>query len=266
MSQIRTSLRQGLAGREWHPDLEIVPVFSCISEQMSLSEDCAPYHVQLTLIKRCPHTDRPIDMNFLIAQHTWLWLIVALLTGFLAHWALELFFLRHRMFDAEARLRRRSEELDSERFAHGRTAAELKSRLDALNAVQRQLTELVRERDEWVNLRNQKDAAYAEARQELESISAKLKVRSDELREVTEQWGTDRDALDSSRERAAQSEARLGAALQTRATLESELQSRERELANLQERFTELEGELRATSASHEALQAELAALRPESS
>ncbi len=83
-----------------------------------------------------------------VLQHAWLWLLALFLTGFLVHWVLELFFFRQRLFDAESRLRRRGEELDSERFAHGRTSVELKSRLEALHAAQREISELVRVREE----------------------------------------------------------------------------------------------------------------------
>lgn len=69
-----------------------------------------------------------------IAQHPILWLLAAFLAGALAEWILEMFVLRQRLFEAEDRARRRSEELDSERFHHGRTQADLRVRLGELDA------------------------------------------------------------------------------------------------------------------------------------
>ena len=73
-------------------------------------------------------------MRILVAQHPWLWLLCALLAGFLLHWLLDLFVLRRHWLDMENRLRRRSEDFDSERYAHSRTQAELKARTAEVEA------------------------------------------------------------------------------------------------------------------------------------
>ena len=64
----------------------------------------------------------------LVAAHPWLSLLAAFLAGYTVKWLLDLFVLRERLFTAEARAKRRGEELDSERFAHGRSQTELKAR------------------------------------------------------------------------------------------------------------------------------------------
>lgn len=66
-------------------------------------------------------------MNNSIAQHPVLWLILAFLLGITVEWLLEVFYFRRPLSDARAAARRRGEDLDSERFAHGRTQSELKS-------------------------------------------------------------------------------------------------------------------------------------------
>lgn len=256
-------------------------------------------------------------MISLVFQHSWLWLwlVASLLTGFLSHWLLELFFFRQRMFDLESRLRRRGEELDSEKFAHGRTATELRGRTEALATSQKENAELLRLRNEarlraeqeardfqaartkmdglqdlirnqaaeLVQLKQQVDSsreestasaqlrdeakgqaeraamALAHVRADVAGLEAKLKGRSEELREINDQWGSAREAAIELGEKLVQAEARLAAGQQTRRTLEAELKVKDRELSELREKGEDLEAELRATSASHEALQLELA-------
>ena len=76
-------------------------------------------------------------MSSSVVQHPVLWLIASLLAGMTVEWVLEIFYFRQRLFDAEARARRRGEELDSERFHHGRTQAELKARAAELDTAQK---------------------------------------------------------------------------------------------------------------------------------
>ncbi|MBX3733380.1 MAG: hypothetical protein KF791_12385 [Verrucomicrobiae bacterium] len=73
-------------------------------------------------------------MSLSISNHPILWMLAAFLAGVLAEWILEIFFFRQRLFDAESRARRRGEELDSERFVHGRTQADLRGRTQELEA------------------------------------------------------------------------------------------------------------------------------------
>ncbi len=54
------------------------------------------------------------------------------LSGFGLNWLLQVFYLRRRLFELESRVRRNREELDSERFAHGRSAAELRAKISEL--------------------------------------------------------------------------------------------------------------------------------------
>ncbi|MEN9675850.1 MAG: hypothetical protein RIS76_1746, partial [Verrucomicrobiota bacterium] len=76
-------------------------------------------------------------MSSSVAQHPLLWLTAALLLGVSVEWVLEMFFFRQRLFDAESRARKRSEELDSERFVHNRTQAELKNRAVEFESAQK---------------------------------------------------------------------------------------------------------------------------------
>ncbi len=82
-------------------------------------------------------------MSTLVAQHPWLTLSAVFLLGYTVKYLLDLFFLRQRLFDAEAAVERRGKDLDSERYAHGRTQAELKGKLAELDIAQkaRSLTE-----------------------------------------------------------------------------------------------------------------------------
>lgn len=79
-------------------------------------------------------------MNTLVAQHPWLCLAAVFLLGITFKYLLDVFFLRQRLFDAEAAVQRRGQELDSERYAHGRTSAELKAKLAELDATQKART------------------------------------------------------------------------------------------------------------------------------
>lgn len=76
-------------------------------------------------------------MSSSVVQHPILWLIASFLAGMAVEWILEIFYFRQRLFDAEARARRRGEELDSERFHHGRTQAEVKARTAELDTAQK---------------------------------------------------------------------------------------------------------------------------------
>ena len=82
-------------------------------------------------------------MSTIVAQHPWLTLSAVFLLGFTVKYLLDIFFLRQRLFDAEAAVERRGKDLDSERYAHGRTQAELKAKLVELDTAQkaRSLTE-----------------------------------------------------------------------------------------------------------------------------
>ncbi len=75
-------------------------------------------------------------MNTLVAQHPLLCLLATFLLGFTVKFLLDIYLLRERLFDAEAAVRRRGEELDSERYVHGRTQADLKNRSAELAAAQ----------------------------------------------------------------------------------------------------------------------------------
>ena len=79
-------------------------------------------------------------MSTLVAQHPWLILSAVFLLGYTVKYLLDIFFLRQRLFDAEAAVERRGKDLDSERYAHGRTQAELKGRLAELDTTQKART------------------------------------------------------------------------------------------------------------------------------
>lgn len=76
-------------------------------------------------------------MNTLVAQHPLLCLLATFLLGFTVKFLLDIYLLRERLSDAEAAVRRRGEELDSERYVHGRTQVDLKSRSAELAAAQK---------------------------------------------------------------------------------------------------------------------------------
>ncbi len=79
-------------------------------------------------------------MISLIAEHPVLSVLAAFLLGYTIKWLLDLFVLRERLFTAEARAKRRGEELDSERFAHGRVQTDLRTKTSEMEA-QRKLRE-----------------------------------------------------------------------------------------------------------------------------
>jgi predicted flap endonuclease-1-like 5' DNA nuclease/predicted nucleic acid-binding Zn-ribbon protein len=76
-------------------------------------------------------------MNTLVAQHPLLCLLATFLLGFTVKFLLDIYLLRERLYDAEAAVRRRGEELDSERYVHGRTQVDLKNRSAELAAAQK---------------------------------------------------------------------------------------------------------------------------------
>ncbi len=218
-------------------------------------------------------------MTSLVSQHPWLWLMAIYLTGFLSHWLIELFFLRQRLFDAESRLRRRNEELDSERFSHGRTTAESKARLEQLTAAQRELVNLTRARDEARVQSAQAEKLLADARAGTTELESRLAFQERELETRTgELEGVRRQLDDSVR---AREEARITSEKSTHAlahvradvaTLEGKLKARGEEIrlindqwgtareeaAELRERLAQQDARLEAAQQTRRSLETEL--------
>lgn len=117
-------------------------------------------------------------MITLIAEHPALSVLAAFLLGYTIKWLLDLFVLRERLFTAEARAKRRGEELDSERFAHSRVQNDLKTRTTECETHRK-----ARELAETANatLRTQLAALTAEAKQ------AKVRIAGLE-EELTAAW------------------------------------------------------------------------------
>ncbi len=206
---------------------------------------------------------RSIHMTSLVSQHPWLWLVATYLSGFLTHWLIELFFLRQRLFDAESKLRRRNEELDSERFSHGRTTAESKARLEQLTAAQREIANLTRARDEALFQSAQSEKMLSEARAGTTELESRLAFQERELETRTaELAGIRRQLEESARSR---EEARLTAEKSTNAlahvradvaALEGKLKARGEEIRQINESWgaaKEESGELRERLAQQDA-------------
>ena len=155
----------------------------------------------------------------LVAAHPWLSLLAAFLAGYTVKWLLELFVLRERLFSAEARAKRRGEELDSERFAHGRSQTELKARTAEVEA-----------------LRTSRDAADT-AVQSLRSKQSALEADLSTARERLDQLDLEATAVRGARD-SAESEARERATAATDLALH--LAVRDSELATADSALSEL--------------------------
>lgn len=218
-------------------------------------------------------------MTSLVSQHPWLWLMATYLSGFLTHWLIELFFLRQRLFDAESKLRRRNEELDSERFSHGRTTAESKARLEQLTAAQREIANLIRDRDEARVLRAETEKLLGDTRAGKTDLENRLALQERECENRTaELEGLRRQLEDSIRTR---DEARAIAEKSTNAlahvradvaALEGKLKARGEEIrqineswgtareeaAELRERLAQQDARLEAAQQTRRTLETEL--------
>jgi predicted flap endonuclease-1-like 5' DNA nuclease len=104
--------------------------------------------------------------------HPWLWLFSALLVGFIAHWLLDLFALRDHWRQLETRLRRKTEEHDSERYAHGRTLADLKARTAELEAARKAVAQSEALASGLAAARDDAAAAVAASAREIEALRA----------------------------------------------------------------------------------------------
>jgi len=116
-------------------------------------------------------------MNISVAQHPVLWLFLAFLLGLFVEWMLEVFFFRRPLADARASARRRGEELDSERFAHGRTQSELKAKLGELEIAQKARTlaeSLLSAARSKLTIAEDQEAEFATVQKTLESELASV--------------------------------------------------------------------------------------------
>ena len=218
-------------------------------------------------------------MTSLVSQHPWLWLVATYLSGFLTHWLIELFFLRHRLFEAESKLRRRNEELDSERFSHGRTTAESKARLEQLTAAQREIANLTRARDEARVQGVETEKLLASTRvgmMELESRLAfqerELETKTAELESLRRQWEDSVRNRDEARLTAEKSTNALAHVRADVAALEGKLKARGEEIrqineswgtareeaTELRERLAQQDARLDAAQQTRRTLEAEL--------
>ena len=218
-------------------------------------------------------------MTSLVSQHPWLWLVATYLSGFLTHWLIELFFLRQRLFEAESKLRRRNEELDSERFSHGRTTAESKARLEQLTAAQREIANLTRARDEARVQGVETEKLLASTRvgmTELESRLAfqerELETKTAELESLRRQWEDSVRNRDEARLTAEKSTNALAHVRADVAALEGKLKARGEEIrqineswgtareeaTELRERLAQQDARLDAAQQTRRTLEAEL--------
>lgn len=122
-------------------------------------------------------------MNTFFAQHPLLWLLLAFLLGIFFQWLLEIFFLRRPLSDAREAARRRGEELDSERFAHGRTQTELKAKMAEL--------------EQTAKGRAMAEAMVSAARSKLAITETQLKDSSEAYQLLTVEVGSLQDRLRS---------------------------------------------------------------------
>jgi chromosome segregation ATPase len=218
-------------------------------------------------------------MTSLVSQHPWLWLVATYLSGFLTHWLIELFFLRQRLFEAESKLRRRNEELDSERFSHGRTTAESKARLEQLTSAQREIANLTRARDEARVQGAETEKLLASTRvgmTELESRLAfqerELETKTAELEGLRRQWEDSVRTRDEARLTAEKSTNALAHVRADVAALEGKLKARGEEIrqineswgtareeaTELRERLAQQDARLDAAQQTRRTLEAEL--------
>ena len=197
-------------------------------------------------------------MISLIAEHPALSVLAAFLLGYTIKWLLDLFVLRERLFTAEARAKRRGEELDSERFAHGRAQTDLKTKSSELEAQRRQ-----REAAEATVVALQSRLAG------LQGEAATLSARISQLeQEVTAGWLARTGAETESREHAARAgdlalrlntqDAELATARATIESLRSQVHRLSEENTFAAERLPQLEQDLNHQNTTIGALKADL--------
>lgn len=205
-------------------------------------------------------------MISLIAEHPALSVLAAFLLGYTIKWLLDLFVLRERLFTAEARAKRRGEELDSERFAHGRSQTDLRSKTSELEA-QRKLREAA-------------DAAVTALQLQLSRLkddAATDAARATQLeQEVTAGWMARSGAESEAREHAARAtdlalklnaqDADLATAQATIDSLRSQVHRLVEENDFAAKRVPQLESDLHHQNTTTAALKADLeSALRGQS-
>lgn len=205
-------------------------------------------------------------MISLIAEHPALSVLAAFLLGYTIKWLLDLFVLRERLFTAEARAKRRGEELDSERFAHGRSQTELRGKTSDLEA-QRKLREAA-------------DTAITALQSQLTHLqadAATAAARVSQLeQEVTAGWIARSGAENESREHAARAldfalklnthDADLATAQATIDSLRSQVHRLAEENDFAAKRVPQLESDLHHQNTTTAALKADLeSALRGQS-
>lgn len=199
-------------------------------------------------------------MNTTVAQHPYLWLLLAFLLGFAVEWLLEVFYFRRPLADARIAARRRGEELDSERFAHGRTQADLKARLAELDTAQkgRTLAEslLAAARTKLTAAEAQVAESLAQ-RNTLEQEIATATRRAEA--EETARQDLDREALDL-RLRLAEAEAARLTDGEAAQQLRVSLNALQTELDTALGRLPALESEAMEQAAKSQALEADLQA------
>ncbi len=197
-------------------------------------------------------------MISLIAEHPALSVLAAFLLGYTIKWLLDLFVLRERLFTAEARAKRRGEELDSERFAHGRAQTDLKTKSSELEAQRRQ--------------REAAEATVATLQSRLAGVqteAATLSARLCQLdQEVTAGWLARTGAETESREHAARAgdlalrlnaqDAELATAHATIESLRSQVHRLSEENAFAAQRLPQLEQDLNHQNTTIGALKADL--------
>jgi chromosome segregation ATPase len=197
-------------------------------------------------------------MISLIAEHPALSVLAAFLLGYTIKWLLDLFVLRERLFTAEARAKRRGEELDSERFAHGRAQTDLKTKTSELEAQRRQ--------------REAAEATVAALQSRLAGVqteAARLSARISQLeQELTAGWLARTGAETESREHAARAgdlalrlnaqDAELATAHATIESLRSQVHRLREENAFAAQRLPQLEQDLNHQNTTIGALKADL--------
>ena len=210
-------------------------------------------------------------MNSVIGQHPWVSLFAAMLTGMVAKWLLDVFFLRSEMFGLRRRLSDRERDLTDLRHEHGRSLQELKNRLTELDATAKAkaaaLSSLAARDGELAGLR-ERERSLTEQAQAAEARVATLSSDLAALEETSARSRAQVTQLDSELVLAASREAvlirDLACVQSVRDVLEAGVRSRDAQILGSSERIAELTEGLSSESKDLEQTRTDRAQLEQE--
>jgi len=197
-------------------------------------------------------------MNTLVAQHPLLCLLATFLLGFTVKFLLDIYLLRERLYDAEAAVRRRGEELDSERYVHGRTQVDLKNRSAELAAAQKSGALLAAQAAALNTLLADTETELAKVGEARAALGRELASTSAQLTVAVAQARDQASEIADLRLRADVRDAELATSGSTIEALRGNLSLAVTEAAALAERIPRLEHDLSAQTTKADALGSDL--------